>query len=429
MRQIVKSLAVSVLLLGGGNFASSIPARADDGGIVSASQDYGLRFRTNSSVVDPAFAGNAAALDSLRHLLGTIAADSLATLENIEVSSSSSPEGPLKHNLDLARRRMESIAGYIVANCGIDRSLVSYGKCGVPWDEFRASLRALGTPDAAELAAIAAEGSDDSPADVARRMARLKKHTASWRIIARDILPTLRGCSLLTLRVRRPAEEPAPVPEPAPEPVVEVVETVVPVDTVVEVIPEPAPAVEPVAAMPADTLYWRISTDLPAYFLLIANVAGERDLAPHWSMKFSLYYSGWNYFKSKIKFRTVALMPEARYWLRPDRKGLFVNAHLGVAWYNYAKNREHRYQDHNKAVPAYGGGLGLGYRFNFCRNSRWSMEAGVGAGVYRLDYDIFINRHNGPRIDRRKRTLFCLDQALFSITYRFDSGKPKGGDR
>ncbi|MDE6218523.1 MAG: DUF3575 domain-containing protein, partial [Muribaculaceae bacterium] len=54
------------------------------------------------------------------------------------------------------------------------------------------------------------------------------------------------------------------------------------------------------------------------------------------------------------------------------------------------------------------------------RNKRWLIEASIGCGVYRLDYDIFVNDYNGLLTGRRKRTFFGIDNAAISLCYRFD---------
>ena len=51
------------------------------------------------------------------------------------------------------------------------------------------------------------------------------------------------------------------------------------------------------------------------------------------------------------------------------------------------------------------------------------MEATVGAGIYKLDYDLFENRYNGPLTGRRQRTFYGIDQAALTISYRFDLDK------
>ena len=73
-----------------------------------------------------------------------------------------------------------------------------------------------------------------------------------------------------------------------------------------------------------------------------------------------------------------------------------------------------------------GGGISVGYRFCVSKNRKWWMEASVGAGIYRMDYDVFLNKPNGLLVDRRKRTFYGIDNAAFSICYQFDM---KGGKK
>lgn len=173
-----------------------------------------------------------------------------------------------------------------------------------------------------------------------------------------------------------------------------------------------------------------IKTNIPAWAMLWMNVQFEIDFEHHFSAQVPVYYSGFNYFTTNVKFRTLTFMPEVRYWVKSDNMGFFVNAHFGFGWYNYAKGGEYRYQDHNHVTPAIGGGVGIGYRFRLPRNPHWIFEAGVGGGAYWLDYDIYENRHNGPKIGRCQRMFYGIDQAFFSIGYAFNLKKEKkGGSR
>ena len=153
----------------------------------------------------------------------------------------------------------------------------------------------------------------------------------------------------------------------------------------------------------------------------------EADLAEHWSFTLPFYYSALNYFSSDVKFRTACIQPEVRYWLSEENQGWFAGAHFGLAWFNYAKGGDWRYQDHNRNTPLYGGGLSGGYRLSVSKNHKWFMEFSLGTGVYKLHYDIFHNEPNGQRIDTRKRMFFGIDQAAVSFAYRFDW--KKGGKR
>lgn len=165
--------------------------------------------------------------------------------------------------------------------------------------------------------------------------------------------------------------------------------------------------------------------------MAIANVAIEVDLAKHWSFSLPIYYSAWNYFRSPIKFRTLAVQPEFRYWFKPDNEGWFVGGHFGLAYYNIASNGDYRYQDHNRETPAIGGGIAAGYRTHISQDKRWKMEFTLGGGVYPLHYDKFHNTPNtteGLMIEDIKKTYWGIDQIAVTFSYAFDL-KKKGGKK
>jgi len=173
-----------------------------------------------------------------------------------------------------------------------------------------------------------------------------------------------------------------------------------------------------------------LKTNTIGLALAMANIAIEVDLAKHWSFNLPIYYSAWDYFKSTIKFRTLAIQPEFRYWLSEENDGFFTGAHFGLAYYNFAFDGAIRYQDHNRETPAIGGGISIGYRVPISKDQRWKMEFSVGGGVFPLHYDKF---HNTPRtkdglmIESIKKTFWGIDQAAISLSYTFDL--KKGGKR
>jgi hypothetical protein len=155
----------------------------------------------------------------------------------------------------------------------------------------------------------------------------------------------------------------------------------------------------------------------------------EIDLLPHLSFTLPVYYSAWDYFKTTIKFRTLSTYPELRYWFNRNNDRLFLGAHFGMAYYNYALDGDYRYQDHNRETPSLGGGLSVGYRLPLSRNQRWKMEFTVGGGVYTNHYDIFYNTpvtEDGLMRETVNETYYGLDQAAVSIAYMFNL-KRKGG--
>jgi hypothetical protein len=163
-----------------------------------------------------------------------------------------------------------------------------------------------------------------------------------------------------------------------------------------------------------------VKTNSIGWGFLIANLAGEIDLGKHWSFALPVYYSACNYFTSKVKFRTITMQPEVRYWFNDSHSGWYTGAHGGISWFNMAIGGDFRYQDHGRCTPALGGGLNGGYRMPLGKNGRWWMEFSLGAGVYKVDYDKFQNRKNGEIMAYVKQVTFTVDQLAVSFAYRFD---------
>ena len=226
-----------------------------------------------------------------------------------------------------------------------------------------------------------------------------------------------------------PATEPEtePVTEPATEPVdesaTEPAETPTePSDTAPEQVEEVQPVTEEEeiattsGGMLARGMEVKLNTlSLP---LLVLNAAVEFRPWDHWSVSVPVYYTSLDWFSENRKFRVLAFQPEVRYWLRDDFQGLFFNAHTTFGWYNVAFGGDYRYQDHARRSPAYGGGLGIGYKLRLGQEqSRWGLEFGAGAGVIPLHYDYYYNIHNGRLAGEDKRVYWGPDQAFVSITY------------
>ena len=193
------------------------------------------------------------------------------------------------------------------------------------------------------------------------------------------------------------------VPEPQPEQ---------------EILPEPVPE-------PEDTCSYmrkfKVKTNALGWGFLMTNAAFEIDIIKNLSFAIPVYYSGWDYFVSTAKFRTVMIQPEIRYYI-PKTNGLYVGAHFGLGYWNIAYGGDWRYQDHKGESPAIGGGLGLGYAMQFKKNPRWGMEFALGAGAYDTKYDVFYNEENGPYHKVNQRNTFIgIDNASVSFTYTFDA--------
>lgn len=296
----------------------------------------------------------------------------------------------------------------------------------IPWDQMEMMVRNSNIEDKDSIiAALRADSTmvrygNSATIDGRARAIERSRGTDAWHRLQRAIFPRMRLATavFITRRITpapevgrlatRPAMSfdtlPEPEPVPEPEPILEP-----------EPEPEPAPVVEPLDSDTLQNIF--VKTNLVGWGLIMTNIAAEYQWNDRWSVTLPLYYSAWNYFKGTRKYRTFVVQPEIRYWFNEH---VYAGVHLGLAYYNYAKDGEWRYQDHNGSTPALGGGIGGGWRTALSKDRHWWLELTAGIGVYRLHYDVFHNYHNGLVVDERRRTFFGVDNVAVTIAYRFD---------
>ena len=417
---------------------SVTPVRGQVAQTVTDTVGVRIYYRQGHTAVDPAFRDNGAQLDAFVSRVQGLQRDSSAHITGVDIVAYASPEGSHRTNERLAHKRAARIVEYLDGRLpSMTDKMYSVDAAGINWSGLEELVAASDMRYRAEVLDILRDepettyGSDGRLTGSRLHSLMNLRGGRPYHYMRRNFFPLLRNVHAQVIctyeRIPEPtaaSAEPDPLPEPeiAQEP-----ETQVSVPE-----PEPectvAPASEPQTAA-TDTKWQRhvyVKTNMPAWLAMWTNVAGEIDVAPHWSANLSVYYSGFNYFKRTLKFRTLSVMPEMRYWLRARNDGFYVGAHLGMAYYNVALDGDKRYQDHKGRTPALGGGVSAGYRFALPHNPRWKFEASVGAGIYRLDYDVFDNVPDGLQIDRRRRTFYGVDNLAFSVCYTFDINR-KGG--
>lgn len=339
---------------------------------------------------------------------------SIDSVINVRVTGISSVDGPEELNNRLAKARAETMAYWLRNNTQANSSLITTAWIGEDWTWFYQLVENdMKIPEREKVMEIIRSKVTTIPQKETELRNLAKGET--WRYLAENIFPQMRVSELVMSGYPPQKTQETTPREDKYEPIF--IEETTPQET--ETISE-----EEVSDF-VHKLY--IKTNAPAWLMLWMNVAVEYDLAPHWSVALPIYYSGFNYFTSKLKFRTFAVVPEIRWWTRRDNMGFFLNAHLGLNQFNYAKGGKWRYQTYKGHTPALGGGIGLGYRWYFCKNHHWSMEAALGAGIYHLDYSIFENIHNGLIVGRRQRTFIGVDQVALSFEYSFGVKERRAG--
>ena len=376
-----------------------------------------IDFRVNGSVIDSTYRDNSARLAEILSQIDLIHRDSTIHVEKLVFSGVSSPDGNYQVNKRLAGKRLKALEDFIRSHIKVsDRIHIERDDAYIRWEYLIEEVENSTLPHKEEVLTILRGESKFIPyinhTTIDSRIPALQKLDggAVWRTLNSRYFSGMRNaCAVIITR----KSEPQPVVEPEPEPVI-----MPKPEPVVEPEPEPEPV--PVVVAPEEPRHWYLKSNAIGWGMLIANVAAEVDLADHWSFALPVYYSAMNYFTSTVKFRTLCFQPEVRYWFSDENNGWFGGAHFGLAWFNYAKGGDWRYQDHHKNTPILGGGLSGGYRKTISRDGRWLLEFSLGYGAYRLHYDRFHNEPNGQLVDTHRRTFYGIDHAAVTIAYRFD---------
>lgn len=375
-------------------------------------------FRANGMSIDSLYGNNAARMREMTAFLQDIRRDSTIDIIGVSFCGAASPEGSSALNRRLAQGRLSALERLVRREIDLPDSIVTRNDSYIPWEYLKSQVEDSDICCKEEVVAILDQQPEyveyRSGAKIDRRVLELQKLDGGkvWRQMNDLFFRRMRNaCAVfVTYKKAVPSEQSQ---EAVPETIT---------DTVAES--------ETVETFTAEPDGWQrhlcVKTNAIGWAMGVTNIAAEVDLAEHWSFTLPLYWSSWNYFKSTLKFRTLTLQPEVRYWFSESNDKWFAGVHFGLGWYNFATDGKYRTQDHGGHSPAIGGGIAAGYRLPISRNKRWKMEFSLGAGVYRLHYDKFRNESNGLLVETKKKTWFGIDQAAVSVAYTFDLGR-KGG--
>ena len=384
-----------------------------------------IDFRVNSRTIDSTYMENAVRLDEIMYHINRLRQDTTLSVTQLTLTGAASPEGNAQLNRRLASERMQALEQYIRSHTTLPDSLIiRHTDTYIPWHYLTSKVKESDLPRKEEILSILHREAELVPyyhqTTIDSRIPALQKldNGRIWQILKKRYFAQMRNACAVLITLKKETEQ---HPEVNPEPTDTIVSIATPIlesvtDTIVPI---------PMEVSQSRSLY--LKSNAIGWGLLIANVAIEVDLGKHWSATLPIYYSAMNYFTSDIKLRTLCFQPEVRYWLNENNERWFIGAHFSLAWYNYAKGTEWRYQDHDGKTPLWGVGISGGYRMPITKNHKWWLEFSLGTGVCKLHYDIFHNEYDGPHVDTRKKTFFGIDQAAVSIAYRFNL--KKGGIR
>ncbi|MBR2061037.1 MAG: DUF3575 domain-containing protein, partial [Tidjanibacter sp.] len=394
-----------------------LPSASAQSFIEENTHTYYIYYPVSIDLLDEDFSDNHEALSSLDSVISVIIeGEEVMELLSVTFGGAVSPEGGERINRRLSRGRLNSIENYVRSRIEIPEEIITRNDNYIDWPAFIELLDVSELANKDEVRVIVGDVSDENSVeeddDIVRQLRKMG--SAAWNNLNREVFSKMRY-GYVRFHVR------------------EIVRRTPPADIAEEdtlgANPERAGQLVPIAPLskPAPRHLY-LKTDLPALGMLIANLGIEVDVVPHLSVSVPFYYSGWNYSGETTKFRTSTLRPEVRFWPKAENQGLFVGAHLGLSWFNVATGGEYRYQDRDAKSPAIGGGLNVGYRLPISRDQRLNLEFSVGAGGYKVEYDVFHNApdtDNGVYIKSCNKTYFGLDHASISLSYKFNLNSKK----
>lgn len=130
-------------------------------------------------------------------------------------------------------------------------------------------------------------------------------------------------------------------------------------------------------------------------------------------------YNPWE-FKNHKQFKHWLVQPELRYWLCESFNGHFFGIHGHYAEFNarnielpfdlYPGLKNHRYQG-----SLYGAGISYGYQWIL--KKRWSMEATVGIGYARVNFDKYNCADCSSKLESGHKNYFGPTKVGLSLIY------------
>ena len=394
-----------------------------------------MHFRRGYSTFDRNFNENGKRIDEFIARIKSIQEASHLEIGKVSFMASTSPEGTAKANENLAKKRAANLTSILQSELNFNDSLVTVTTNIGDWERLEAKIKDdIDVPNRAKVLEILASEKDPERKDLLESL----DNGEPWDYLLRTHFPDLRSFRVyICVGVEDAGLQEDIYVEPSPEieedAVIIIEDEPIKVDTIPVPVIVPVPVEQPVEPEPVvEESDWvrrlTVKTNLLGWGFLMTNAAVEIDIIEGLSFALPVYYSGWDYFTNTVKFRTLMIQPEIRYYI-PKTSGLYVGAHFGLGYWNFALGSlgeklgvaDWRYQDHRGESPAIGGGVSVGYALQFRKNPRWGMEFSLGAGAYDARYDMFYNEANGPYYQRGIHTTFIgVDNASVSFTYKFD---------
>ncbi len=377
-------------------------------------EEMHIRFVVAKNKIEYNFKNNAQTLDSIVRWVEKVKNDTLVDIVSFEFCGAVSPEGSVRFNTWLSNARLTALEKHVRKQIDIPEEMIVRNDHYISWNELYDMVVISDLENKDDILRIIQSENRSTGEQLDSRIHDLKNldDGKTWALLLREYFPEMRNAYVVIVTKEREKQE-------LPKPMAKSVVAPVPTNDGAMICPSFLPIVASQSFL--EPKYMHVKTNVVGLALLNLNAGVEFDLGNYLSVNVPISYSAVDCYKSTVKFRNFSLQPELRYWPMKNFDGLYIGAHLGFAYYNFAFDDEWRYQDKDGCTPTLGGGLSVGYRLPISIDKSWNLEFAIGAGAYPVHYDVFYNTadvREGELYDTRKGTYIGLDNVFIGISYR-----------
>lgn len=129
---------------------------------------------------------------------------------------------------------------------------------------------------------------------------------------------------------------------------------------------------------------WYIKTNLLYDAVLMPSLEVEYRINNRWSAAVEGNMAWWHHNGEHKYYQLATIIPEVRYWFRPQgkRHGHYVGLFGGGGWYDL--------ENGGRGYKGEGGMVGVSYGYQFPVGKYFAFEAGIGAGFMTTQYEEYL---------------------------------------
>lgn len=164
-----------------------------------------------------------------------------------------------------------------------------------------------------------------------------------------------------------------------------------------------------------------VKTNLPYLLTTTPNLGAEIALTNNISFEITGGYNPF-VFKNSTQIKHWVFWPELRYWLWEHFNGHFFGVHgvfgdYDVAGIKLPIDKLPSLEDKRVDGIVKGGGISYGYQWVIGNN--FVLELTAGAGMARIEYDVYTIGENGVKTNQGKKNYFGPTKGALAIAYVF----------